>query len=91
MGWSERDLYESSPHSVYLAFEGYFLRRELDERMIRNLGWITYRVNGGKSGTIESFWPIGKQKEKEVKILGDSEEEKKKMWEEIMKANKVLK
>lgn len=91
MGWSERDLYESSPHSVYYAFEGYFFKREMDERVVRNLGWITYRVNGGKTGSIESFWPVGRPKEIEVKTLGDSEEEKRKMWEEIMKANKVLK
>lgn len=91
MGWTERDLYESSPQSVYYAFEGYFSKRELDERVVRNLGWVTYRVNGGKTGSIESFWPIGRPKEKDVKTLGDSEEEKKRMWDEIMKANKVIK
>ena len=89
MGWSEREYFESSPESVYYAFQGYFDKRKADERMFRNLGWINYKINGGKLNNPNDLWPIDKEKKKEdVKTWG-SKEEKDEMIKKIMEAHKI--
>lgn len=50
----------------------------------RNLGWISYKVGGGKIGSINTFWPIGKKNEPVKKVWGDTPEEAKKNYEEFM-------
>lgn len=90
MGWSEREFYESSPESVYYAFQGYFNKREADEKVFRNLGWINYKSAGGKSASIEKFWPIGKPSiEPRNNIWGETDEEAKANYQAILKAHKI--
>ena len=87
LGWSEREYFESSPESVYYAFQGYFDKRQMDEAWFRNLGWISYKIGGGKISTINSFWPIGEKKESVKKVWGDTPEEAKANYEAFM--NKI--
>lgn len=89
MGWSERDFYESSPESCYYAFQGYFNKRQADEKVMRNLGWISYKVGGGKTNNIEKFWPVGEIKEDKSFTWGETPEEAKANYEAVLKAHNI--
>ena len=89
MGWTERQYFESSPESVYYAFQGYFDKRKGEERLFRNLAWISYKVGGGKINNINQFWSIDEAKKpQEIKSWG-SEDEKSDMIKKIMEAHKI--
>jgi hypothetical protein len=91
LGWSERDFYESSPESVHNALQGYFNKRKADERLLRNVAWINYKVNGGTSNQINDIWPIDEKKEVMKKVWGESPEEVKENYERILAAHRVVK
>ena len=76
--WTERDYYESSPESVYYAFQGYFDKMKMEESWFRNIAFISYRAAGGKEKNIQKFWTIGddsKSKEPVRKVFGTTPEE----------------
>lgn len=88
LGWSEREYFTSSPESVYYAFQGYFDKRKHEERLFRNIAWISYKTGGGKEKNINSFWPIDEVKKEDVKVWG-SKEEKDDLLKKIMEAHKI--
>lgn len=89
LGWSEREFLESSLEGVYYAFQGYFYKRELDEKVFRNLGYITYKVAGGKIDDPQKIWPIGEVKKDERTVTWGTPEERQKTMEQIMKAHNI--
>lgn len=72
---------------VYYAVQGYFDKRKDDARLLRNVAWINYRVNGGKGDNINELWPIQEEK-KEAKsfVWGDDKED---LIKKIMDAHKI--
>ena len=56
---------------------------------MRNLGWINYKVAGGKASDPNKIWPIGIQKQAVNKVWGDTPEEAKANYEAILKAHKL--
>lgn len=90
MGWTEREYLESSPESVHYAFQGYFDKRGMDEKVMRNVGFIIYKVNGGKMDDPSQIWPIAGEKPKERKrFTWGTKEEAEDMMQKIMAAHKI--
>ncbi len=89
LGWSEREYLESSPEGVYYALQGYFDKRQMDEKIIRNLGFINYKLAGGKIDDPQRIWPIGEKKKEERTVVWGTEEERKATMEKIMKAHNI--
>jgi hypothetical protein len=91
LGWTEREYYESSPESVYYAIQGYFDKMKIEENWFRTLGWISYKVGGGKEKSISKFWyiegdkPINDSRSR----LGSTPEEVKASIEKIKKAHNI--
>ena len=56
---------------------------------MRNLGWITYKANGGKTNSIDKFWPIDVIKEDKAFTWGETPEEAKANYEAILKAHNI--
>lgn len=77
LGWTEREYYESSPESVYYAYQGYFDKRRMEENWFRTLGWISYKAAGGKEGNIQKFWHIEGEKKQggDRRVWGSTPEE----------------
>jgi hypothetical protein len=73
---------------VYYAVQGYFDKRKDDARLLRNVAWINYKVNGGKSKNINDLWRIDEKKEEALKTWGTAEE-KDDMIKKIMQAHKI--
>lgn len=61
----------------------------MDEKVFRNLGYINYKIAGGKVDDPQKIWPIGETKTEERTVTWGSPEEKKKIIEQIMKAHKI--
>ena len=57
--------------------------------MFRNLGFITYRLGGGKERNINKFWQIDEDKEVVKKKFGDTEEEVRETIARIKAAHKI--
>lgn len=91
MQWTEREYFESSPESVYYAFQGYFDKMKIEESWFRNIGFISYRAAGGKEKNIQKFWGIGETKDSEPtkKVFGNTPEEVKATIEMIKKSHKL--
>lgn len=74
---------------MYYAVQGYFDKRKDDARLLRNIAWINYKVNGGKSKNINELWPIQEEKKEEVVKTWGSQEEKDDILKRIMEAHKI--
>lgn len=57
--------------------------------MFRNLGWINYKINGGKLNNPNDLWPIDTEKKKEEIKTWGNEDEKSEMIKKIMEAHKI--
>ena len=69
---------------------GYFDKKRTEESWFRNIGFISYRTQGGKEGNINKFWFIPSDKEEPTqKTLGDTPEEIRQTIEMIKKAHKI--
>ena len=85
MGWKPYEYYTSSPYEFFAACEGYFDKRDIE---VKNLRWASYRIHQSlalKPLSLEDFWPLAGDKQKE----GDQLVMTKEMYEEIKKIHKL--
>lgn len=74
----------------HYAYEGYLDKRRDLEKMLRNVAWVTYRVNGGTYSDASQLWPIAGEKSDGVNhVLGDTPEEAKAMFDRIMAIHNI--